>query len=218
MPMILAALSILYTNFFDSQSQAIINYHSRLKYFSDYARQLHMESLGKSYRSDDAEARTKTGGAIWGGLGSEGQHSYFQFLHQGKYCIPIDFILPVEVFDNDFNAYNTANCLAQSESLMDGRASEDNYRSFRGNNPSNTILIKNLTPQSLGQLVALYEHKVFSQSIILGINAFDQFGVELGKANARLLTNTLLTSSNYSSKNRSTKNLLSEIKKINKEK
>ena len=81
-----------------------------------------------------------------------------------------------------------------------------------------TILIKNLTPQSLGQLVALYEHKVFAQSIILGINAFDQFGVELGKANAKLLTNTLLTSSNYSSKNRSTKNLLSEIKKINKEK
>ncbi len=122
------------------------------------------------------------------------------------------------MLDNEFNAYNAANCLAQSESLMDGRASEDNHRSFKGNNPSNTILIKNLTPQSLGQLVALYEHKVFAQSIILGINAFDQFGVELGKANAKLLTNTLLTSSNYSSKNRSTKNLLSEIKKINKEK
>ena len=218
MPMILAALSILYSNFFDSQSQAIINYHSRLKYFSDYARQLHMESLGKSHRSDDAASKIKTGGAIWGGAGSDGQHSYFQFLHQGKYCIPIDFLLPVEMLDNEFNAYNAANCLAQSESLMDGRASEDNHRSFKGNNPSNTILIKNLTPQSLGQLVALYEHKVFAQSIILGINAFDQFGVELGKANAKLLTNTLLTSSNSSSKNRSTKNLLSEIKKINKEK
>ncbi|MEC9415439.1 MAG: glucose-6-phosphate isomerase [Pseudomonadota bacterium] len=217
-PMMLAMIAILNTNFFGFNTQAIITYSSRLKHFSAYIQQLHMESLGKNVRFDGAKTKIDTGSVIWGGSGSEGQHSYYQLLHQGTQCIPIDFILPVSDLDDKDDHYNYANCLAQSEALMDGSHDSQYNQIFDGNKPNNVILIDRLVPDSLGQIISMYEHKVFVQSVLYGINAFDQFGVELGKDIANSLGKTLARSSSYKGKNQSTRRLLSIIKAFGKSK
>jgi glucose-6-phosphate isomerase len=185
MPVILGLLGVWYNNFFGARSQAILPYDNRLERFPAYLQQLQMESSGKSVRMDGKPVRCDTGMVIWGEAGNNAQHSFYQLLHQGTRLVPIDFILPAKSSGATQAQQNLAidNCLAQAEALMDGfdEAGLEPYRVHEGNNPSNTILFAELTPEVLGQLIALYEHKVFVEGVIWGIDSFDQWGVELGK-------------------------------------
>ena len=217
MPMMLALIAIFNSNIIGTHSQAILTYSSRLKLFTSYLQQLHMESLGKSTRTDGSDVSLETGNIIWGGAASDGQHSFYQLLHQGTQIIPVDFILPALSKAKGENTYNQANCLAQSEALMDGFASDDKEQIHKGNIPSNTILFDRVSPEILGQLVALYEHKVFVQGVVFGINPFDQFGVELGKKMADSMTKIIDKKESYIGKNLSTKNLMDIIKNYNNE-
>jgi glucose-6-phosphate isomerase len=185
MPVTLALLGVWYNNFFGAGSQAILPYDNRLERFPAYLQQLQMESSGKSVRADGKPVKCETGMVIWGESGNNAQHSFYQLLHQGTRLIPVDFLLPAKSSGGTQVQHNLAiaNCLAQSEALMDGynEKGSDPFRVHKGNNPSNTIVFDRLTPEVLGQLIALYEHKVFVEGVIWGINSFDQFGVELGK-------------------------------------
>ena len=209
MPVMLAMLANWYNNFFGAQSQAILPYDNRLERFPAYLQQLQMESSGKSVRMDGKPVKCNTGMVIWGEAGNNAQHSFYQLLHQGTRLVPVDFVLPVRSsgasqFQQDLAI---ANCLAQSEALMDGFDEQglESYRVHKGNNPSNLILFQELTPETLGELIALYEHKVFVEGVLWGIDSFDQWGVELGK---RLAKNVEATS------NPSTKALLARINKL----
>ena len=187
LPVVMAAMEIWYRNFWGTTSRCIAPYHHRLRCLPAYLQQLEMESLGKHVDVDGNLLVHHSGGVVWGEPGTNGQHAYFQLLHQGTNIIPVDFIVAAQ---SDFPAPDqqrllVANCLAQSRALMIGRdlqsAGGDPHKVFEGNRPSNTIFMKKLTAKSLGALVALYEHKVFVCSVIWRINAFDQWGVELGK-------------------------------------
>lgn len=185
MPVLLAMLSIWYSGFFATRSTAVVPYSHALRQFPLFLQQLSMESLGKSVTQDGEQLEVSTGEVIWGTEGSNSQHSYFQLLHQGTELIPVDFIAlannPVPHQEQQHQQL-LANCLSQSLALMQGRAnSEQPHRDYPGNRPSNTLLIRELSPCNLGALIALYEHKTYVQSVIWGINAFDQWGVELGK-------------------------------------
>lgn len=207
MPVRLAMLGIWYNNFFGAATQAILPYDNRLERFPAYLQQLQMESSGKSVRMDGKPVKCDTGMVIWGESGNNAQHSFYQLLHQGTRVIPVDFLLSAKTSGGTQVQHKLAidNCLAQSEALMDGFDEEgiEPYRVHRGNNPSNTIFFEQLTPETLGQLIALYEHKVFVESVVWGINAFDQFGVELGKQLAGTIKN---------SKNASTRHLLGKLR------
>ena len=206
LPVRLAMLGVWYNNFFGATTQAILPYDNRLERFPAYLQQLQMESSGKSVRMDGKPAKCDTGMVIWGESGNNAQHSFYQLLHQGTRLIPVDFLLSAKTSGGMQVQHKLAidNCLAQSEALMDGfdEKSTEPYRVHRGNNPSNTILFEQLTPEVLGQLIALYEHKVFVESVVWGINAFDQFGVELGKKLAGGIKN---------SNNASTQHLLGKL-------
>jgi glucose-6-phosphate isomerase len=176
-----------------------------------------MESSGKSVRMDGKPVKCATGMVIWGESGNNAQHSFYQLLHQGTRLVPVDFLLPARSsgasqFQQDLAI---ANCLAQSEALMDGFDEEgvESYRVHQGNNPSNTILFEELTPETLGQLIALYEHKVFVEGVVWGIDSFDQWGVELGKKVARSLADVVSGGARYKGGNASTRNLLKQIRK-----
>jgi glucose-6-phosphate isomerase len=189
MPVLLALLGIWYNNFFGAESQAILPYDNRLERFPAYLQQLQMESSGKSVRMDGKPVRCKTGMIIWGEAGNNAQHSFMQLLHQGTRLVPVDFILPAKS-SGDAQAQHDlaiANCKAQAQALMEGTTDTDlePYRVHVGNRPSNTIHFEQLTPEVLGQLIALYEHKVFVEGVIWGIDSFDQWGVELGKKLAK---------------------------------
>ncbi|MDE0756023.1 MAG: glucose-6-phosphate isomerase [Woeseiaceae bacterium] len=176
MPVLLAMIGIWYNNFYGAQAQAILPYDNRLDRFPAYLQQLQMESSGKSVRMDGKPVRCDTGMIIWGEAGNNVQHSFMQLLHQGRRLVPVDFILPAT------SDLATANCRAQAEALMAGTDDDlESYRVHEGNRPSNTIHFNELTPEILGQLIALYEHKVFVEGVIWGIDSFDQWGVELGK-------------------------------------
>ena len=164
-------------------TQAVLPYDERLKLLPNYLQQLVMESLGKSARLDGAALEVDTVPVWWGGPGTDTQHSFFQALHQGTQVVPADFIGVARSEDGYAQNHRAllANLLAQTEALANGQASEDPHRAYAGNRPSTMILLDALTPHSLGALVALYEHSVYLQSVAWGINAFDQFGVELGK-------------------------------------
>ncbi|MCH9769948.1 MAG: glucose-6-phosphate isomerase [Gammaproteobacteria bacterium] len=184
-PVILALLSIWYGNFFDAQAHAILPYHSQLTYLPGFVQQLFMESLGKSITQDGESVNYKTGQVMLGAVGAHSQHSFMQLLQQGTQFVPVDFILPLGAEEDD---YAISNCLAQSEILMSGDNEVDSrHRFMHGNIPSNTLILKGLTPFTLGQLLALYEHQVFVQAAIWNINAFDQWGVERGKQLAKQL-------------------------------
>jgi glucose-6-phosphate isomerase len=177
-----------------------------------------MESNGKSVRVDGRPVTVDTAAVIWGEPGSNAQHSFYQLLHQGTRLVPIDFILPLASSGGSQAQQDLAiaNCIAQSEALMDGftPASENEpYRIHPGNRPSNTIMMNRLTPSSLGQLVALYEHKVFVEGIVWGINSFDQFGVELGKRLASSMSEVVAGGRSYSGNNDSTAGLLARVKR-----
>jgi glucose-6-phosphate isomerase len=182
MPVLLALLAVWYNNFFGAGSQAILPYTNRLDRFPAYLQQLQMESNGKSVRMDGKPVRCDTGMIIWGEAGNNAQHSFLQLLHQGTRFVPVDFILPAT------STLATANCRAQAQALMEGTTDKnlEPHRVHVGNRPSNTISFDELTPEVLGELIALYEHKVFVEGVIWGIDSFDQWGVELGKRLARL--------------------------------
>ena len=215
MPLQLALISVWYNNFFGAEAQAILPYDNRLERFPAYLQQLQMESSGKSTRTDGKAVKCATGMVIWGEVGNNAQHSFYQLLHQGTRLVPADFLLPVKTSGADQAQQNLAiaNCLAQSEALMDGfdEPGLEAYRVHRGNNPSNTILFESLTPATLGQLIALYEHKVFAEGVIWGINSFDQWGVELGKKLALSLAQVVGGEAGYTGDNASTRNLLKNL-------
>jgi len=164
-------------------TQAVLAYDDRLKLLSNYLQQLVMESLGKSVRLDGSAVAGDTVAVWWGGVGTDTQHSFFQALHQGTSIVPADFIGVVRSdapYAQNHRALQ-ANLLAQTEAFANGQGSDDPHRVYAGGRPSTTILLDALTPHSLGALLAMYEHSVYLQSVFWGINAFDQFGVELGK-------------------------------------
>lgn len=202
MPVLLGLLGVWYGNFWGATSHAILPYDHHLRNFVKHLQQLDMESNGKSVRQDGSPVSMETGPVIWGGVGCNGQHAYHQLLHQGTQLIPGDFIVPVVSHNPvaDHQQWLYANCLSQSQALMLGKTREEAEAELRekglgeaeiaklaphkvipGNRPSNTLVLERISPRRLGALVALYEHKVFVQSVIWGINCFDQWGVELGK-------------------------------------
>ena len=190
LPVLLALLTVWYTAFFNCHSSVVAPYSQRLQLLPSYLQQLSMESLGKFVDKQGNLTQTNTGEALWGTAGSNGQHSYFQLLHQGKENIPVDFIAIAKPHASDCinqeqfeqHQHLLSNCFSQSLALMNGNDEDEHqHKRLIGNKPSNTILMNSLDPHSLGSLIALYEHKVYVQSVIWNINAFDQWGVELGK-------------------------------------
>jgi glucose-6-phosphate isomerase len=196
LPVLMGMIGIWYRDFFESQSVMVAPYSQAMAYLSSYLQQLEMESNGKSARLDGTMVDYPTAAVIWGEPGTNGQHAFYQMLHQGPTMIPIDFIavLTPEHPLIDHHAKLLANCFAQSEALMLGRTLEEakkvagpgkeelaTHLSFPGNRPTTTIILDALTPQTLGAVIALYEHKVLVQGAVWDINSFDQWGVELGK-------------------------------------
>ena len=229
MPVLMAALGVWYGNFWGSQSHAILPYDHYLRNITKHLQQLDMESNGKSVRQDGTPVSTDTGPVIWGGVGCNGQHAYHQLLHQGTQLIPADFIVPIVSFNPvaDHHQWLYANCLSQSQALMLGKTREEAETELRdkgmseeevqklaphkvipGNRPSNTLVVERISPRRLGALVALYEHKVFVQSVIWGINAFDQWGVELGKELGKGVYNRLTGSIEEPADDASTQGLI----------
>ena len=198
LPALLGLLTVWYTDFFDAQTQAILPYEQYLKRFPAYLQQLTMESNGKHVTLDGKQVNYQTGPVYWGEPGTNGQHSFYQLIHQGTRLIPCDFIGFAKTL-NPLGRHHDilmANVFAQAEALAFGKTAEQvraegtpewlvPHRVFDGNRPSNTILAELLTPELLGSLVALYEHAVFTQGVIWGIDSFDQWGVELGKVLAQ---------------------------------
>ena len=212
MPVIMALLGIWYSNFLAAETQAVIPYCERLFQLPFYLQQLDMESNGKSVTLDGRAVNAATGPIIWGCTGTNGQHSFFQSLHQGTHLIPVDFIGVVH--DTMGPAENhrvlLANMLAQGAALMRGQRQEGiaRHRVYPGNRPSNTLLLDELTPHSFGALLALYEHKVFVQGALWHVNSFDQWGVEFGKA----IANKLLSNVQAAELDSSTLALMARIK------
>ncbi|HEX6770455.1 MAG TPA: glucose-6-phosphate isomerase [Acidobacteriaceae bacterium] len=198
LPALMGLLTVWYTDFFDAQTQAVLPYEQYLKRFPAYLQQLTMESNGKHVTLNGHRVETETGPIYWGEPGTNGQHSFYQLIHQGTRLIPCDFIAFLNTLNplGDQHAMLLANVFAQAEALAFGKSAEQvkaegtpdwlvSHRVFEGNRPSNTILAERLTPEVLGKLVALYEHAVFTQGVIWNIDSFDQWGVELGKVLAQ---------------------------------
>jgi glucose-6-phosphate isomerase len=200
LPVILALLGIWYRNAWDFPSYALLPYDNRLARFPAYLQQLDMESNGKSTTLSGKRVSWMTGPIVWGEPGTNGQHAFYQLIHQGTTIVPCDFLVAAQPHESMGNHHRmlVANCFAQSAALMAGRGESEvraelakaggdapasivPHRIFDGNRPSNTIIYRKLTPETLGMLIALYEHKVFVQGVIWNINSFDQWGVELGK-------------------------------------
>ncbi|NMH59263.1 glucose-6-phosphate isomerase [Alteromonas ponticola] len=203
LPVILAMLGVWYRNFFDAQSHVLLPYYHYLRGLPAYVQQLDMESNGKMVTQQGERVSYPTGPVIWGSEGTNGQHSFHQLIHQGHGIIPADFILPLNVPNQDdtHHAMLASNCFGQSQALMQGKTYDEcladlankelqederarlaEHKTMPGNKPSNTILFDSLTPHTLGALIAMYEHKVFVQGVVWQLNSFDQWGVELGKA------------------------------------
>lgn len=194
-PVMMALLGVWQNNFFDAHSQTVIAYSDRLKYFTNYLQQLDMESNGKSVDTQGRTTDYATGPVIWGGVGTNVQHAFFQHLHQSKAATQLDFIVPVQAEKPEHQSGQNklmANALGQLKAFVNGQAGEKHPSDFmQGDKPSNLFLLKNLSPKTLGMLIACYEHKVFTQGVIWNLNSFDQPGVELGKKLARELLETM---------------------------
>ncbi|MDX6573030.1 MAG: glucose-6-phosphate isomerase [Gaiellales bacterium] len=198
LPLLMGVLGVWYADFFDAQTVAVLPYDQYLQRFPAYLQQLTMESNGKSVRLDSSIVDVDTGAVYWGEPGTNGQHSFYQLIHQGTRLIPCDFVCFAQSLNPLGNHHDllVANVFAQAEALAFGRTAEEvaaegtpewlvPHRTFAGNRPSNVLMADRLTPKVLGSLVALYEHSVFTQGAIWSINSFDQWGVELGKALAK---------------------------------
>ena len=227
LPVLMALLTVWYTNFFGAETIAVLPYEQYLKRFPAYLQQLTMESNGKHVTLDGVEVAYQTGPIYWGEPGTNGQHSFYQLIHQGTRLIPCDFIAFVEAL-NPLGRHHDmllANVFAQAEALAFGKTSEEvkaegtpdwlvPHRTFEGNRPSNTILMERLTPAALGRLVALYEHNVFTQAVIWDIDPFDQWGVELGKVLAqRIIPELEAQPDSELSHDTSTNNLIDRYRK-----
>jgi len=187
-PLLAAFADRFYVEQLGSQTRAVFPYDERLRLLPAYLQQLEMESNGKSVRIDGRPASVPTAPVTWGGTGTDAQHAVFQLLHQGSQVIPVEFIASIESDDAARRGTLLLNAFAQGAALMEGRKSEDPQRSYPGDRPSATILLDRLDARSLGALIAFYEHRTFANAVLLGINSFDQFGVELGKDIARRLS------------------------------
>ncbi|MEO7557495.1 MAG: glucose-6-phosphate isomerase, partial [Gammaproteobacteria bacterium] len=202
LPVILGLLGIWYCDFFGAQTQAILPYDQYMQRFPAYLQQADMESNGKSVTHGGSKVDYATGPVIWGEPGTNGQHAFYQLLHQGMHLVPADFIAPIETHNPlaNHHAILLSNFFAQTEALMKGKTEAEAraelvadglsgdalekllpHKVFPGNKPTNSILFKKLDPKTLGMLIALYEHKIFVQGVIWNVNSFDQWGVELGK-------------------------------------
>ncbi len=234
MPLIMALLGIWYNNFFGAQSLAVLPYDQYLHRFSAYLQQLEMESNGKRVTREGENITWSTAPVIWGEPGTNGQHAFYQLIHQGTKLIPVDFLAPVQSHNplGEHHAILLSNVFAQGEALMlgkneaevraelsaqglTGQALDDllNHKIFPGNRPSNTLLFRKLTPRTLGRLIAMYEHKVFAQGIIWRVNSFDQWGVELGKQLAKSILPELAGTAEVVSHDGSTNGLINYYKK-----
>jgi glucose-6-phosphate isomerase len=234
LPVILAVLGVWYNDFFDAQSQAILPYDQYLHRFAAYFQQGDMESNGKSVRRGGEHVNYQTGPVIWGEPGTNGQHAFYQLIHQGTKLIPCDFLAPVRTHNpiGQHHPILLSNFLAQTEALMKGKTADEvraeltkegvsgaklealvPHKVFEGNRPTNSIVVDEITPRSLGRLIAMYEHKIFVQGIIWDINSFDQWGVELGKQLAKKILPELLQPGEVTSHDSSTNGLINHVKK-----
>jgi glucose-6-phosphate isomerase len=221
LPILMGLLGIWYNNFFDIQTVAVLPYEQYLKRFPAYLQQLTMESNGKHVKLDGTEVAYQTGPIYWGEPGTNGQHSFYQMIHQGTKLIPCDFIGFLQPLNHLGRHHDLlmANMFAQAEALAFGKTPQEvqadgtpawlvPHKTFEGNRPSSTILMERLTPEALGKLVALYEHSVFTQGAIWQIDSFDQWGVELGKALAGRIIPELETGTEHQLKHDSSTNIL----------
>lgn len=232
-PVILALLGIWYNNFFDAESHAILPYDQYMHRFAAYFQQGDMESNGKYIDRNGNRVEYQTGPIIWGEPGTNGQHAFYQLIHQGTKLIPCDFIAPANSHNKIGNHHQLllSNFFAQTEALMNGKTEEEviaefekagksqeeieklkSYKIFEGNRPTNSILLKELTPRTLGTLIALYEHKIFVQGVIWNIYSFDQWGVELGKQLASKILPELGSDDAVNSHDSSTNGLINQYK------
>ncbi|QJC29155.1 glucose-6-phosphate isomerase [Enterobacteriaceae endosymbiont of Plateumaris rustica] len=221
-PIIMSLISIWYNNFWKSDTEAIILYDYYMRYFPKYLQQLNMESNGKSIDRNGEIIDYQTSPIIWGDIGTNSQHSFFQMLHQGTKFIPCDFIAPVLTHNYLNNHHNKliSNYIAQTQALAFGNKNDNNiknniYKLCSGNHPSNSIFLREITPHNLGSLIALYEHKIFIQGVILNIFSFDQWGVELGKKMANILVSNLNNSQKITHYDSSTNGLINFYKSFN---
>jgi glucose-6-phosphate isomerase len=233
LPIILGVLGVWYNDFFDAQSHAILPYDQYMHRFPAYFQQGDMESNGKSVTKDGKPCTWSTGPVIWGEPGTNGQHAFYQLIHQGTKLIPCDFLAPIETQNpmGEHHAILLSNFFAQTEALMKGKTGEEvraelkgsklspaelealvPQKTFAGNRPTNSILFQKLTPRTLGSLIALYEHKIFTQGIIWGINSFDQWGVELGKQLAKAILPELMAPGEVTTHDSSTRGLINHYK------
>jgi len=236
LPMILALLGVWYVNFFGAQSHVLLPYYHYLRGFPAYVQQLDMESNGKRIAGSVTETDYATGPIIWGSEGTNGQHSFHQLIHQGTVLVPADFMLPLNVpnQDNTHHAMLASNCFGQTQALMQGKTFDEcktdlaskglddttlkslaTHKTMPGNKPSNTLLFNQVDPKTLGALVAMYEHKVFVQGAIWGVNSFDQWGVELGKELGNQVLDKLVNTDSGLNFDASTNQLISKFRKAN---
>ncbi|MEO5977428.1 MAG: glucose-6-phosphate isomerase [Chryseolinea sp.] len=234
-PVILALLGVWYNNFFGAASEAILPYDQYLHRFAAYFQQGNMESNGKSVARDGDPVSYQTGSVIWGEPGTNGQHAFYQLIHQGTKIIPCDFLAPAISHNplGDHHPKLLSNFFAQTEALMKGKTRDEvevelreagvdkdsikyqaSFRIFDGNKPTNSILFKQLTPRTLGSLIAMYEHKIFAQGIIWNIFSFDQWGVELGKVLAKRVLAELVSEGEVQSHDSSTNGLINYFKRL----
>lgn len=234
-PVLLALLGVWYNNFFGAASEAILPYDQYLHRFAAYFQQGNMESNGKSVDREGNPVGYQTGPIIWGEPGTNGQHAFYQLIHQGTKMIPCDFIAPVISHNpiGDHHVKLLSNYFAQTEALMAGKTYEEvvaelsakgmdkdaiafhaPFRTFEGNRPSNSILFKQLTPRTLGSLIAMYEHKIFAQGILWNVYSFDQWGVELGKVLANRILPELQNADEIASHDSSTNGLINYFKRL----
>jgi glucose-6-phosphate isomerase len=234
-PVLLALIGIWYNNFFGAASEAILPYDQYLHRFAAYFQQGNMESNGKSVDRDGNLVAYQTGPVIWGEPGTNGQHAFYQLIHQGTKIIPCDFIAPAISHNpvGDHHQKLLSNYFAQAEALMKGKTLEEvtaelskagmiaetveeqaPFRVFEGNKPSNSILFKQLTPRTLGSLIALYEHKIFVQGVIWNVYSFDQWGVELGKVLANRILPELASNEDVTAHDSSTNGLINYFKRL----
>ncbi len=236
-PVILALIGIWYTNFFGAQTEVILPYDQYMHRFPAYFQQGNMESNGKSVDRNGRGVRYQTGPIIWGEPGTNGQHAFYQLIHQGTKLIPCDFIAPAISHNpiGDHHPILLSNFFAQTEALMKGKTEEEvieelralkmteeelvrlvPFRVFKGNRPTNSILVNKITPKTLGSLIAMYEHKIFVQGVIWNIFSFDQWGVELGKQLANKILPELKDERRVSSHDSSTNGLINTFKGLRK--
>jgi glucose-6-phosphate isomerase len=226
-PVTMALVGLWYTNFFGTQTEAILPYDQYMHRFPAYFQQGNMESNGKSVDRNGQPVEWSTGPVVWGEPGTNGQHAFYQLIHQGTVVVPCDFIAPAISHNpiGDHHVKLLSNFFAQTEALMNGKTKEEleaekvppaliPYKSFSGNRPTNSFLIKEITPFSLGELIALYEHKIFVQGVIWDIFSFDQWGVELGKQLAVKVLPELENGAEIKSHDSSTNGLINAFKKM----